>query len=110
MSLRIEKINQLIKELLGEIVSKNLSFKEGVFVTLTKVDTSSDLRYTRVFFSVFPESETGYVGKALKNGLYSIQGDLNRKLHMKPLPKLDFRLDDTEVKADEIERLLKGLR
>jgi ribosome-binding factor A len=109
MSLRIEKINKLVKHNIGDIMLKNLSFKEGVFVTVVKVDTSSDLRYTRVFVSVFPEREAGYVQKTLEKELYELQGELNKTLHMKPLPRLEFRMDFTEAKADKIEKILREI-
>ena len=54
MSERIQKINKLIKRHLGEIFLKELSLKPGLFLTVSKVDTTPDLRYTQVFISVFP--------------------------------------------------------
>jgi ribosome-binding factor A len=109
MNNRIQKINELIRQTVNDIFLKELSLKEGVFVTITKVDTSRDLRYTRVFVSIFPERETGYVTRALANEIYGIQGKLNKKLHMRPLPKIEFRTDTTEAKADEIEKILKEI-
>lgn len=109
MSERIKKINELIKSNIAEIFTRDLNLKSGVFVTITKVDTTADLRYTRVFISVFPESETTYVLKTFQKEIYKLQGSLNRMLHMKPLPKIEFRLDDTEVQADKIEKLLKEI-
>lgn len=110
MNTRIDKINELIKQHIGEIILKELSFKEGVFVTIAKVDTTADLRYTRIFVSIFPERETDYALKTLRAELYQIQGALNRKLDMKPLPRVEFILDTTEAKADEIEKLLKEMK
>lgn len=109
MSQRIIQINELVKHHINDILVKDLSLKEGVFITISKVDTTSDLRYTRVFVSIFPEKETRYALTTLKKEMYKIQGILNRKLHMKPLPKIEFRLDTTEIKADEIEKLLQEI-
>ena len=109
MNTRIQKINELIRQNMDEILLKELSFKEGVFVTISKIDTTEDLRYTRVFISIFPESDIAYIVKTLEKELYKIQGKLNRKLHMRPLPKVEFRVDMTESKADEIEKLLKEI-
>lgn len=109
MNNRIEKINNLVRAIVNDILLKELSLKEGVFVTIAKVDTTPDLRYTRVFISIFPEREISYVIKTLHHELFHIQGKLNKKLHMKPLPKIEFKIDATESKADEIEKLLKEL-
>lgn len=107
MSERIQKINSLVQQHIGEIISQDLNLKPGVFVTVAKVDTTPDLRYTRVFVSIFPEKDIDYVEKTLKKEMYRIQGSLNKKLHMRPLPKIEFRTDMTESKADEIEKLIE---
>lgn len=106
---RILKINELIRQNINDILLKELSLKEGVFVTIAKVDTSRDLRYTRVFVSIFPDKETSYAMTALNNDIFRIQGYLNKRLAMKPLPKIEFIADYTESKADKIEKLLKEI-
>ena len=109
MSQRILKINELVKKHVNDIFLKELSLKEGIFITIAKVDTTPDIRYTRVFVSIFPETEVGYAMETLKKEAYRIQGFLNKKLHMRPLPKIEFIADFTESKADEIEKLLKEI-
>ena len=99
-SLRITKINSLIRKHLAEIMERELSLKSGVFIMIAKVDTSIDLRYTRMFISVFPEKETRYVSETLKKELSLIQKSLYARLSMKPLPKLSFEIDKTEQEAD----------
>jgi ribosome-binding factor A len=110
MSDRITKINSLIQKHIGEILTRDISLKPGVFVTVAKVDTTPDLRYTRIFVSIFPEKEIDYAAKTLEKELYRIQGALNKKLSMRPLPKIEFKIDMTESKADEIEKLLKEIK
>lgn len=109
MSQRILKINELIKQHINDIILKDLSLKGDVFVTIAKVDTSSDLRYTRIFLSIFPEKERDYAIHTLEKEIFKIQGILNKRLSMHPLPKIRFELDTTEEKADGIEKLLKEL-
>lgn len=106
MSQRITKLNKLIKEHLGEIFQRELSLKPGVFLTIAKVDTTPDIRYTRVSISVFPFKESDYALKTIKKEIYPIQGALNKKLAMRPLPRLQFLLDSTEENADKIEKIL----
>lgn len=109
MSQRIQQINKLINRSVNEIITRELNLKSGVFVTLTKVDTSSDLKYSTVFVSIFPTSETNYVAETLKKEIYKIQGSLNKKLGLKFFPKIKFKVDTTESRADEIEKLLKKI-
>ena len=109
MNIRINKINKIIRQNLNDILLKELSLKEGVFITLTKIDTSRDLHYTHVFVSIFPEKETQYAIKTLEKELFKIQGSLNKKLSRQPLPRISFKIDTTELHADKIEKLLKKI-
>lgn len=106
---RIQKVNELIRQQISEIISRELNIKPGVFVTISKVDTTKDLRYTRILISIFPEKETEYAVKTLEKELYSIQGRLNKKLFLKPIPKIEFVADTTEAEADNIEKILKKI-
>lgn len=110
MNTRIAKINELVKNHINEIITRDLNLKSELFITISKVDTSPDLRYTQVFISIFPETEIPYATKTLEKEMFRIQGKLNKKLHMRPLPKVRFSLDTTEIEADKIEKLLKKLQ
>ncbi|MFC1608911.1 30S ribosome-binding factor RbfA [Patescibacteria group bacterium] len=109
MSLRTEKVNSLINQQLSEILSKEVDLKPGVFITIAKVDTTRDLRHAHVFVSVFPEKEMHYVEKTLEHEMRGIQKKLHKRLHMKILPKVKFKMDATEARADEIEKILKDI-
>ncbi|MFA6193679.1 MAG: 30S ribosome-binding factor RbfA [Parcubacteria group bacterium] len=109
MSLRIERVNELIKTSIAEIIAREVELPPGVFVTVAKVDTTRDLRYAQVFVSVFPENKFGSAIKILSKKLYILQGSLNKKLHMKPLPRIEFVSDHTEAEADKIEKLLREI-
>lgn len=110
MSKRIEKINDLIRDHLAEIISREIDLSQGIFISINKVDTSADLRYTKALVSVFPEKNRPTGLKILKKNLYQIQGMLNQKLHCNPLPKVIFVSDETEKKADELERIFEKIR
>jgi ribosome-binding factor A len=106
---RVDRVNELIKDTLAKIIHEEADLSPGVFLTVVKVDTSKDLRYARVFVSVFPEKHFGKTLEHLAKKAYFLQGHLNRQLHMKPLPRIEFVADKTEVEADKIEKLLKKI-
>lgn len=106
---RVDRVNELIKNNLAKIIQEEADIPPGVFLTVARVDTSRDLRYARVFVSVFPEKRFGDVLRHLAKRVYSIQGSLNKQLRMKPLPRIEFVADKTEVEADKIEKILKEI-
>lgn len=106
---RIAKINSLIQQTMGEIIAREANLKPGIFVTVSKVDTTADLRYTRIFLSIFPEEETRYALATLEHELYHIQQMLNKKLNSKILPRIQFKVDTSESRADEIEKIIQEI-
>lgn len=107
MSQRIQKVNELIKRELAQIILKEIDFGPGVLVTLTRVESSVDLRSAKVFVSVFPERKTGEVFRILNKELYDLQQRLNKRLNMRPIPRIRF-VEEKEVKrAARIEELLE---
>lgn len=107
---RIIKINTLIHSIVGELLEREVSLKQGVLATIVRVDTAPNLRSTKIYMSVFPESETPYVWKTLQYERRSLEHALHRKLATRPLPKLLFALDTTNRDLDDIEHLLKQIR
>lgn len=106
----MEKINSLIQQLVSEIFARDLALKPSIFLTITKVDTTKDLRYAKIFVSIFPESGTEYIVKTLRKEKNLIQRKLHGKLTCKPLPSIEFIVDDTEQHADTVEKILASLR
>ncbi len=109
MSHRIEKMNSLVREIFSELLEREISLKEGVLVTIAKVDTTPDLRYTRVSVSVFPEAEEHYAIATLRHEQARLQKALHAKLSMKIRPRMLIVADHTEQSADVIEKLLKEI-
>src|SRR5687768_12297427 len=95
-SLRIQKVNALVQEVLSEQLIREISLKKGVLATIAKVDTTPDLRYTRVSVSAFPEEEIGYVRETLKKETPRLQRALHARLTMKMKPRLTFEINRTE--------------
>ncbi|MFA5986486.1 MAG: 30S ribosome-binding factor RbfA [Parcubacteria group bacterium] len=107
MRARTKKINSLIQQQMAELLVKNVDFKPNAFVTISKVDTTDDLRYTRIFVRVYPTAEINYGLKTLEHEKKTLQKLLHQKLHIKILPRISFIHDKTGEDADEIERLLQ---
>ena len=105
-TLRQERINELIRKNIGDILVKEVALKAGVLATVTKVDVQPDLRQARIGLSVFPEGEEEYALETLRKEIYRIQGILNEKIATNPLPRIRFFLDKTASQANQVEVLL----
>lgn len=110
MNLRIQKINELLKQEIGNIILKELDLNRDTMVTITEVSTSPDLRQAKAKTSIMPVLMAEKILKILNSQGYILQKLLNRKLNMKMIPKITFILDRSEEKTSRIEQLLKKIQ
>lgn len=80
-------------------------------VTITRSDVSGDLKFAKIYFSVFGAEHEDI--KELKKGLYSAQGYLRsyiaRELNLRITPELTFEYDNAMEHGADIMRLLKKI-
>jgi ribosome-binding factor A len=110
MGKRIERVNQLIKEELSGIILREIELPAGILLTLTRVETSVDLNQTKVFISVIPENKRKRVLKALEKSIYDLQQKLNKRLNMRPVPRIWFVEEKETAEAGRIEEILEELK
>jgi len=106
---RLLKINESIKETLSSIITaEGLKDPRVGFVTVTGVETSTDLRHAKVYVSVLGKhAERAATMEALDKSKGFLQARLNASLHMRRTPQLEFVYDSTLDNALHIERLMK---
>lgn len=109
MPVRIKKINQLLKKELSRLISREVDFSSGSLVTLTRVDTSPNLIESKVFISVFPEEKQADSLEILKKNIWSIQQMINKRLRMRPIPKIIFLPENKTAEAGKVEEILEKL-
>ncbi|MBM3858554.1 MAG: 30S ribosome-binding factor RbfA [Verrucomicrobia bacterium] len=106
---RIERVSELVKQQIGEIVQQ-LNLAGCGFVTVTSAVVSQDLRDGRVYVSVIGTAKQQQAAiAALEEAHGHIQHELSRRVILKYTPRLKFLLDETESHAQRIEHLLDEL-
>lgn len=106
---RLEKINMLLQEELARVLDRESEFRDDALVTVTRVETSPDLHYAAVHVSIF-EKEPNRTLEILGKNVYTIQQILNRRLRMRPVPKIRFEIDEGEMKREVVEKSLAELK
>lgn len=115
---RIRKINSLIKKEISQLLLKEIEFPKDVLVTVTRVQTSPDLKESRVFISVMSTSrcntesanEGTKILALLNRQIYILQQKINRRLRMKPIPKILFWEEKMTAEAGKIEEIMEKLK
>lgn len=109
-TLRIEKLNILLKDILAKIIDREIEFPENTIVTITRVTVASSVHYATVFISVLGGSANNEVLEILRKNVYNIQQQLNKKVRMRPVPKIKFNLDEEEIRREVVEKSLAELK
>jgi len=107
---RAERFNKLIKKELGRIIFSFLDAKPGVLVTVTQVLTNPNLFASDVYISIYPSDEAKETLNELRNSIYQIQQLLNKKLKIRPVPKIIFKFDKNPEEAGRVEKLLEEIK
>ena len=111
MSKRIQRLNSLLKEVISEVVTKNVKNPHiSALVTITEVSITKDLHFAKVYVSVIGSvAERKKTLQALQSASGFISRVASKKVIMRYFPSLTFCLDTTVDKQMEIESLLKKI-
>jgi ribosome-binding factor A len=112
---RMRRVDEAIRQVLGDVVAGELKDPRVGFVTVTDVRTSADLSHARVYVSMLGQdgrpSEIDQ-REAMLDGLKSahgfLQGRIAGELRLKRTPALEFSYDDTTDKALRVEELIEA--
>jgi ribosome-binding factor A len=103
----MRRVNESIKEILGDAIATELKDPRIGFVTVTEVDTSPDLRSARVYVSVLgDEDDRARSLKGLRSSHGVLQGKIAGAIRLKRTPTLTFIYDESAERGDRISRLL----
>jgi len=110
MNNRIEKVNALIQKELSKILFRDVDFPQGVLATITRCDSSPNLKEAKIYVSVMPDNKIDKVFEILNRRIYDIQQVLNRRLNMRPIPRIEFKKESKTQQAAQVEELLEDLK
>lgn len=105
---RMRRVNEAVREVLSLQLTAGLKDPRIGFVTVTSVETVSDLSHARVYVSVLgsqEEREQTLKGLASSHGF--LQSALARELRMKRTPTLEFAYDPSVDQGFRIAELIK---
>jgi ribosome-binding factor A len=113
---RMRRVDEAIRQVIGDAVAGDLKDPRVGFVTVTDVRTSPDLRHARVYVSVLgahggagrlsTPAEREATLEGLRSGHGFLQARVAGELHLKRTPTLEFFYDETTDRALRVEELL----
>ena len=106
MPRRVEKVNSLLQREIASLIDREVPLPEGALVTVTRVETSPDLKLARVYVTVlFPGGDEKAALAALKANTALLRSKLAPSITFRSVPEI-LIAEDLDLKREEHMRKL----
>lgn len=109
---RSGRINEEMKRQLSDIIRNELNDPRiTAMVSITKVDVTKDLKYAKVFVSLFgSEEQKENTMAALKSSLGYLRREVGHRIDLRITPELIIEIDNTIEHGMHIDALLAKIK
>ena len=104
---RVEKLQELIKQEIGKMLITDLKDPRLGFITVTHVEVTGDLRDAKVYVSIMgKEDQVKSSWEGLQSSLGFIRREIGKRIRLRFTPTIEFALDTSLDYSDHIQKLL----
>lgn len=104
---RRQRLGDQLQVELADLIDRKIKDPRIGLVTVTEVRMSGDLRYARVYVSVYGSEEQKQESlEVLLRASGFLKGQIGRRLRLRWVPELNFLIDDTLDRSERIDELL----
>lgn len=109
--LRVEKVQEAIKNELSKMLLHDVKDPRIRFVTVTAVELTADMSYATVYISMYgPASEHEEAWKALNKALGFMRTEISKRIRLRFAPALILKKDTSMEYSAHIQTLLDKIR
>ncbi len=109
--LRVEKVQELMKQEISQIILQELKDPRIGFVTVTSVECTGDLREAKVYVSLMgSEAQVKACWMGLNSSLGFIRREIGKRIRLRVTPELSFALDKSLDYSAHIQELLLKIK
>jgi len=106
---RTSRVGEMVRDALVEVFRHDLKTDLG-FTSITEVEVSPDLHFAIVYISGLKEDETRVIVDRLRDLSGRVRKFLGQRIRLRYTPELDFRYDETTMRASRIEEILMQVK
>ena len=107
---RINRINEEIQKELSSLLRTVKDPRvQGTMISITRVETTPDLRYTKVYVSFLQEDKANDAMKGLKSAAGFLRRQLGTNLRLRYAPEIVWALDDSITYGAKMLKLINSL-
>ena len=108
---RADRVSDLLKEEISQMLLKEVKDPHIGFITITGVEVSRDLHVAKVFYTIFgDEKQISESAQALDRVSHFIKRQLGKRLRMRYIPDIIFRYDHSLEYGAKIDNILDHLK
>ena len=108
-SIKIERLNHAFQEEISMILMTEIKDEDMKFVTITGVETTSDLSYAKVYFTVLDDTKRKSTLEALNGAASFIRGKLAERVEVRHTPELKFIYDTSIEYGNHIDEIIDNI-
>ena len=109
-SLRHQRVRELLKRVVGDILRRELTTDECGLVSVNDVGVANDLKSATIFVSVLGnEAQKHFATKRLAKGRSRIQYALGSEIVLKYTPKIKFKVNESIEEGDRVLSILEEI-
>jgi ribosome-binding factor A len=107
---RSQRVSDLLRQEIADIIMRKVKDPRIGFVTVTGVDLTDDLKIARVYISCLKDEEREASLDTLNAAKSFIRSEVGKRVRMKVLPSIEFRMDESLGYGDRIDKLLREIK
>lgn len=105
-NIKIERLNHAFQEEISMILMTEIKDEDIKFVTITGVETTNDLSFAKVYFTVLDQTKKETTLEALNGAASFIRGKLSERVDVRHTPELKFIYDNSIEYGEHIEKII----
>lgn len=107
---RSQRLSILLREEIADIIMRRVKDPRLGFITVTDVELSEDLKIARVFISVLKDEDKNTAVEILNSAKGLIRSEVSKRVRVKFIPTIEFRIDKSIERGSRIDSLLKEIK
>ena len=109
-NIKTERLNHAIQEEISMILMREIKDEAIKFVTITGVETTTDLSFSKVYYTVLDDTKKEETKEALERAASFIRTKLAERIEIRHTPELKFIYDTSIAFGNHIEKIIEEIK
>lgn len=104
---RTSRVGENVRDALVQVLRTDVRGFDMGWSSISEVEVARDLHYARVYITGLKEEDTKATVEELRRVAGQVRHHLGKRIHLRYTPELDFRYDETAMRALRVETILR---